>query len=404
MKRILLLAVCLWHCLAYSQKKIPLTKDAIIPASDILYINGQPSSLFQLRGQKIIIDLFSSSCIVCFQMLPKMNLLQEKYKHDLQFLLIGKEDGRIAATYERFRKKFNLTLAVAFDSVLSNQLKIIVAPTYVWLDENGKTVAVTGPEDLTEKNIEAFISDLPVVITQNLSTIFSSSNEMDENVMDDAAYYSLIRKYQKGMPVSFPLLLHIDSASSSFRVSNVSLADLYNYAYFGRSFWMPGDSLYGSVYPVPTGLRNDQLTYSYEYHTDKSNNDASLQEALQLTLSQYFGYRAVVTQRLMPYYGLIITSAKDYHLRTKNAVKKELSGYAGYDFKNISIQHFIQYIDRYKGGVHPIIDETGINYRIDISGQAIMTDASEVLNSLRHSGLDLVIKQKLMTVIELHSK
>ncbi len=115
-------AFCVAVCLisgffVRSQDELPLEIGQKAPDT-ILAVIKTVSKVFEnnKEGRSFVIDFFSSSCVVCFQNLPKVKKLQQQFNNKIQFVLWGYEDGDIQSVYEKFQKKLNLDLPVLFDS------------------------------------------------------------------------------------------------------------------------------------------------------------------------------------------------------------------------------------------------------------------------------------------------
>jgi thiol-disulfide isomerase/thioredoxin len=395
----------------------PMIDSTSIPSNDPLLLNGRITTLSAFRGQKVILDFFSSSCVACFQSFPKLDSLQRKYDGKVKILLVGKLDDRIERMYRRFESKLKLQLDVVFDSLLWRHLTTQTVPTYVWLDEKGRTISITGPAEVTDRNIEQFILDgsvAPALSPGRRDLTFRNTKLLiapGPAVSNELLHYSMISRATDSVPTYFPRQLRFSSAGPFFQALKVTQSDLYNYAYFHQTWWQPGDSLYGHVFPEPviedefgdeSVLKRDTTTYCYSFSTVPANQRVSvLEQAMREALENSFGYRAVIETHLLPYWGLVRIKTGDERLRSNSTQYSSQTDYDRLSLRRAPMTQLIWEIARYWFNDLPIIDQTGIDYPIDLDVDALMARQQDFLRGLHKAGLDLIKKEKLMQVVVL---
>jgi hypothetical protein len=105
----------------------------------------------------------------------------------------------------------------------------------------------------------------------------------------------------------------------------------------------------------------------------------------------------------MPYWALVLADKADNSLRSKASKKSQRSSYTGLNYQNVNISALIRLLDYNCKSSLPYLDQTGIDYPIDISFEAIMTDFDDVRKALATKGLLLVKRKKPMQVLVLRS-
>lgn len=412
MKVIMLLFLCLLSIV--NSAKSQQTNYRVFPFDQLVTINGKQQSLEQYRGQHLIVELFTSTCIVCFKLLPKVNELQQQYKGRVQFFLLGNDNKTLPKTYARFQKKLGLTIDVGFDSVLFRQLNPPFAPRYLWVDTAGLIIAETGPDELTKTNIEHFFTGNFDSINDvqekkqfsDKELIKFSVNNSDEGTI---IYRSLFTGPIDSINAYFPRRLTFSKSGPFFQVINCRMEDLYKYAYFNSAYWSYGDSLYTKVYPEPL-IEGEVNTTIYSKHSGVFCYSISfseirpvefLQKVLRNDLENTFGFQAKVETRKMWYWALAKADTMNDQLRTKFDFPKEHFSYSGFNYQCIPISKVIRVLDYYCKSNMPFIDETGITYPIDISIEAMMTDLADVERGLKAVGLLLIKREKEMKVLVL---
>ena len=113
-------------------------------------------------GKKwMILDFWSSTCRACLTSFPKVNELQQEFRNDIQFVLVGNNGSEynkgIEALYERFSKKEKLALTHAFDSTLKDSFYFRTIPHLVIVDKEGVIYGMVYTSDLTSEKLRALV-------------------------------------------------------------------------------------------------------------------------------------------------------------------------------------------------------------------------------------------------------
>lgn len=364
------------------------------------------------EGKKVILDLFNSSCIVCFRMLPKVNALQQKYKNKLQVIMVGDEDDQIRKVYSKFQQNLQLKLPVVYDSALFNRYRIEFVPCQIWLDEHGVIQAVAGPDELNESNIDLFLADKPIVMSSSPEKITFNQDKLlltDGNAGADTKFLfrSLLTLYHSSLPHYSPLSLVLEKPGNFFQTLGANMTELYRYAYIGSGSWTFGDSLYGKVYPKlvftdksapdsPDSAR--RYCYSFK-QPDSLHDQGILERALRNDLATYFGYSVTVSIQKMPCWKLVVLPGFKEKLRTRHSQRYAMISYAEVTLRNGSLSSLMQMLDYYGTHDYPYIDATGIDFNVDISVEGILTEPAAFREALRKVGLDVVPGEQEMQVL-----
>jgi hypothetical protein len=349
-------------------------------------------------------------------MFPKVKELQEKYQSELSFVLIGDEDGKIQKVYKRFESALQLAFPVVYDSNVFNVLNIEFVPKYIWLTEKGEISAVTGPEEVTVANIEKFISGGRVPsLKANLSEPFATDKLllMDGNGGSDTDFLfrSVLTLAKKSLRGYIPLSLAYNSKGKFFQTLNVSMDQLYFYAYFGKAWWSVSDSMYGKYYPKPVyaGFNSKDSAvlknrYSYSFKGQDTANKEVLKKALQNDLSTFFGFVVHELEMQMPCWKVQVVPGMREKLRSKHKTTFYDGDFGDRDYKNVPISEIITTLHSVSDSRDPFIDETGIDFNIDFKVEAPMTVSSILYSEMEKMGLKVVRSTHPMKVIILERK
>lgn len=386
--------------------------------NSVTYYSQPTISLKDLKGKWFVMDFWASFCVPCIRSLPKIDLLEERFKDKIQFIMVGMIGERsgdklesLEAMYDKLRIKHDLDLVMAYDSTLSLEWDIWAVPTIIVVDPNGIVRALT--DSITEKEIITLLGG-GTIDDEQYRQGAKPSDDPDSHVLLSTVLAKNTNEDARNAPLAFEKV----DGKCVFKLQKIPLLVLYRYAYFGKYGWdLVSDSLYGKVYPVPTLQLTDTSAFEYSFQTgatkglynyivkiDKcdSKDREYLMEVMQEDLKRYFGFRASVETREMPCYKLVVTSsASADKLRTKGGDGRyPRAEAAGFTVKNIPVKLLLSIIAKYHAGKQmPLVDETDIDYNIDITVDAVMTDFNDVRRALRLSGLDLIPSQRRMRVL-----
>ena len=406
--------------------------------SKLTHYKSIKASSRDFKGKWLILDFWETGCISCIKSFPKINLFQQQFKGQVQFVLVGATDNEwntISATealFEKLRVKQNLNLIAAYDSALWVNWKIWSYPYMIIVDPLGIVRVISHGKDITAEKIQQLLDGQhPAFESVNLTTFNVDQQDsvngkaaMDSNLL----FRSILRKASANEEFSFP---NIEDRITDERLkrttyvaSRIPLIYLYFIAYTGKPpFWAMGDSLCEKMYPLPVLEISDTSLFSYDksvstakgyydYSLTVSSNKATsviFMEIMQRDLKSYFGYDADIEYREVPVWKLVATPNANEKLKTKGGMPyysgEGLSGgAAGFTWRNGKANLLINVVKRYldTGGI-PVFDETGLTGNIDITIDALMSDMHLVTSELKRNGLDLVKGEKGMNVIVIRS-
>src|SRR5436190_10284217 len=152
---------------AFIHAQKPLSIGNTIPVPQLQYLKTH--SLLGAGGI-IILDFFATWCTSCVRELPKLDSLQKRFGEQFRVILITSQSKE---AIDAFRKKSKTFASVSFpviteDSVFKNLFPNRSIPHEVWINEEGKILAITDPVPVNADNIQSFLSgknlSLPVKI------------------------------------------------------------------------------------------------------------------------------------------------------------------------------------------------------------------------------------------------
>jgi len=412
----------------YAQEKIlsarPATAESGIaigqPVPDIVIRNvsgldvaghtftAVPLSAF--KGKLLILDFWATWCAPCIASFPKMKMLQEKYRNDLQVILVNNEsEVRAAGFLEKRRKEHGEAFAaVLADTLLNKIFPHRTVPHYVWIGRDGKVLAITGEEELEEaKLLKAFSGESGAFVNKkNIDPalpLFSSA----DFPADSLVRYSLLTKGRvSGL-----------ASGTQFRKAKLS-GVVIGRAFTNTDFF----HLYGTVGRVlqramgqrfsdkqiryigadSSGFLHD--SYNYEFVVPERFS-GKLYPMMLDDLNTYSPYVAAIETE--PTECLILERFGIAHLpRDGESSARSDNGAVGQgslNLKNVPLEALADHLENLSWNRVPVINKTGISGRISI--RVDETDNLEKINAgLRPYGLRLRRAKKKMEVLVIRDR
>lgn len=403
--------------------------------NEVHYNNKSKISLKDLKGKHVILDFWAKDCLSCIASFTKWDEIQKSYKNNLQVILVGLYDTKyhsgIKGIYEKYKKKFNLNLTVAYDSALFEPPFKSVAgvPWAIWIDDKGVVKAVTGGSDINKENIESFLAgtDFPFFNSSYDAYEQDRSNYDDTKPLmfqgnggkydTDFLFRSLLAVWRPGMSTRRGLDIDaffqsgLDIGIPKYEVVSSPLSDLFVTAYTGKGR-LP-DSFYHKLLFAPgvdSSLFKDDWrkgigVYSYSLIIPKERaNVHYLMKIMQNDLENYFGYRARVIEKEMP---CLILKAIDMSKLDKIKCKEPKSRVYenGADYFIALNVPLTDVANSLKGATNKarlkLFNETGYWGNVDIKLDVLIADFNEIRKMLQLHGLDIIEGNRKMKVLEI---
>lgn len=372
------------------------------------------ADLKALRSQPLVLDFFTTSCLGCWRSMPKLDSLQKKFRGRVQFLLVGKDDLKrdyryVKDQYEKFRSRFNLDVPVAYDSFLYNRFVPEGVPHLIWIYPNGIVAAITSSDDLNVQNVQAFIEGRPFKFTNRSYEVVSQfpydyrrplGVGGNGGVSDTGFLYRslLAEENRPGVKIRIPgILSEAATVHKKIEMTRVRLESIYTLAYTGVGALMYGMDAYDEFAPhliietTDTAAFQKRYSYSLIVPPDKTH-PAYLQRRMQRDLEDFFGYQVSIEKRKVPCWKLRALDGAAARLKTKGGPYAIEGGNSstGFSATNIPVKDLLMLIWNIHQDREKFVNETGIDWNIDITMKGRMLDFDEVKKALKQNGLELV--------------
>ncbi|MES2108493.1 MAG: TIGR03435 family protein [Bacteroidota bacterium] len=367
-------------------------------------INFQPilnapvkqASLEQLKGKVVLIEFWATWCGSCIVAMPHLNELQKKYSGKLQVITVTDETVKRTSQFLAV-KHFNFWFAVDTGSVITKLFPHQLIPHTVLIDNDGKLIANTSPELLTDKVMDSLLRKKKIHLA-----------EKKDNTMD---YEEIIKTYfaaDDTVKTRFNMLPEMKGAPG------LSTTWLDNKAFSGRRLTCLNLDL-SSLYR----LANNNFPYSRTIdNTVKSKNEPSycldiivaqksdLQPTLQKELAKRFDLQAKVETQVKDAYVLKITDPGKFKNITRNTSGKRTyySRHGEIDQQDMTMKDFAGFLETFGTGRLPVVDETGNDEKFDIKFSWQPENPASLTEVLTGMGLTLEKQQRPIDMLILYNQ
>jgi thiol-disulfide isomerase/thioredoxin len=115
--------------------------------------------VYQPAKKLILLEFWSINCIACIRSFPKLQALQDKFRNDIEIILVNREPGKkVEQLFAKRKDLFRPSLAfISGDTVLSMQFEGFAYPFHVWVGSDNIVLAITEAGYLTEDHVKSIL-------------------------------------------------------------------------------------------------------------------------------------------------------------------------------------------------------------------------------------------------------
>jgi thiol-disulfide isomerase/thioredoxin len=389
----------------------PLNYPALQPVTigDNLPASAFNPKLKTPNTQLLILDFFATWCGSCIHSLRKTDSLQQQFGSQLQLLLVsstntGDDEKKISAFFQKYRKANGRPYAFSTlinDTLLTKLFPHKTVPHYVWVNRQGKVVAITSSAELTAANIQKALKEgelnLPLKndfpdYTPSLPLLQNGNGGTAAGLRYGAILTSPLPSLGPGTRT------WSDSTLTRTVWLNQPLINLYHAA-LG---FMPNRIVLENcdtalLFKSPSG----QNIWCADITLPGSASRAQTKNGLLNLLNGYFSLNGRMEIRSMPCWLLVKTAGGPPPSQSPPFTQWYSAEHPATIIKNQPLSKLLNAFNTQLLGLpfKPIVlDETGITHNIDIELTAPLTDIPQVKKQLRIYGLDLVPAHRQLEV------
>ena len=359
------------------------------------------TSLANFKAKLVILDFWATSCSGCIQAFPKLELLQEEFAGQVQFVKITSEKkAKVTLFMDKMYKEHpSLIPVITDDTVYRKRYPHIYIPHFVWLDEKEKMIAVTGSDDVTAKNIEIVLRTGKLNTEQKLDHSPDKPLFLDTNLLNnhELVHYSLLYKGRHpGLPSGYMPVKNNYGRETGFTISDQHIGDMFSliaehlFGFNGELFNKKRQIILvkdSSNLFLSNGKGANAEYYTYINHSGGISDTAIYRDAIN-DLNRYSDYRGTIEKRqLKCFIVTAIDTPKDLEKHSDNRqVDLLLVRFEKFPFINL-----------------PVVNESGYTIKRSFRLSQHM-DMISLQKELKSYGLQLIEGIREMNVFVLRDK
>ncbi|HVW97192.1 MAG TPA: TIGR03435 family protein [Mucilaginibacter sp.] len=374
-----------------------LKNGELVPEINFVTVLNAPvkqTALSTLKGKVVLIEYWATWCGSCIVAMPHLKQLQEKFPDKLQVITVTDETAKRTGQFLAV-KPSNLWFAVDTARAISAVFPHQLIPHTVLIDQDGKLVANTSPEFVTEKVIDSILSrqivhlpekkDNPMDYDEIIKTYFSAADTVQHRFM-------MLPKIPGAPGLSTTWLT--DSVFSGRRLTclNVGLSLLYRLANnnfpYGRTIDKTGDD------------PDKSPAYCLDIIVPEK---ADLLPTLRKELAKRFDLQAKIDPQIKDVYVLTITDSAKFKKVPRNTSGKRTyyARHGEIDQQDMTMTDFADYLESFGIVSRPVIDETGNHEKLDIKFSFQPENPASLTKVLSDMGLKLEQAQRTVNMLVL---
>ncbi|RZJ92822.1 MAG: TlpA family protein disulfide reductase [Chryseobacterium sp.] len=412
MKKITILLLFVYSGLyAQQNKPVDVTSKGVqigqqVPNITITNIHNykiKTAQISDFKGKLLILDFCATWCGACLSMVPRMDSLQKKFADKLQFLSVTYQSEKdVLPFYQKFDRQHNIksVIPIVFGDIeLTKLFPHKTLPHYVWINGEGRLVALTGLDEINERNIFALINSgslnlarkKDLQVDYDYSVPLFLSKDLDGIVRTQ----SVLTGYMDGYGAVSAHNIHVVKTNVIRKITatNMSMIRLYQIA-LGK-----GTRKYSWAKTIVEVKDSSKLvnrtsgdTYrkwlnngsGFCYELIVSDNMKDPFQIMEQDLNRYFtNYKVSIQKRTKDVLVLKRTTDID-RIKSKGGAPQTKINATGSIISNKPLSVLNSYIDTY---IQRVADETGYRNNVDIILLADMDNIESINRELSKYGL-----------------
>ncbi len=373
-------------------------------------------TLDDYKGKFIILDFWATWCGNCLKSFPELDSLQRENPRQLEIVLVntastGDKKERIEAFFEKRTNpagnKYVLTTIIS-DTLFNKFFKHASIPHYVWVGDQRNIIAITDSKEASRKNILSVINGEGPSLKRkkSLSVIDPSKSNIptDKILKTEKELQGNLSKYIEGLG-SWKGIVGKNGLYNKIYHINQTLLTLYKGAYVKSGVFplnriqLPATDRDFFI----SGYRENE-TYCYELTVNIPTELDSLYASMQKDLSTYFGYDGQFEKKKTDSWVITVVDStkiiKSHGGISDNNLHDQ--GIADKYINNESINSLVSFLN--SKSPQPVVDMTGIKYRIDMVLPSDLSDWETLRKSLNRYGLEIRKEPVEMEVLVISKK
>lgn len=347
------------------------------------------------KGKYLILNFWGTWCSPCIPEMDSLKVLQAKYNNSIQVIGIANDNiNRLKKYLER--KPTTVWVASDTSFFLYSLFRFSYVGQSAILDKDHKVVALVRTDSINATLIEKLISGKPITSSAEQKDNSKASKENEDFFNLDSAQVSSVslRSYVPGkqtMGKSYPNGPFKGRRKSYFNVCPVIL---YKDAFRITS---QKQVRYEVDKKKACDFSNKPSLFCFDLLVPEQQKD-SLYFIMQQQLNKLLPFKARLQKEKMPVYLLKVKAGSETFIKPSTSTESS-SSFSGQGFNGIAIP-ITTFADYLANELDlPVVDETGLKQKYDISTENVMRSFDDILAALAKLGLVLEKGEREMDML-----
>jgi len=342
----------------------------------------------------LLIDFWATWCVPCISEMNRLMTLSKKFNGKLAVLSATEENNRTVQDFFKRHPEIDTTAirTITNQKALSGYFPHSSLPHNVWIDAKGVVRAITSSEDVNEANIAKMLAgdktdlyrkeddltfnyEKPYHLEDTAfayRSIFSAYNPriaggvtVDRGIYADRSLVKRVFAWNNSITQLLWLgacaKLPYQSFDENYKLIEIHTNDTIRLVQ--KAFAHSKETLarYGSN--LSWGMQN---AYCYELILPKPEPDTLVSSYVMADLLRNLPVRAWIDTRERNCQVLSLDKAKITFTRSGEGEPIFRFGASEVEIRNMTIKEILQYLNHYYPDLDPFIDETGLNYPLNL--------------------------------------
>lgn len=364
--------------------------------------------LSDFRGKLLLLTFYGTWCSSSREPMPRLDSLQQAFDGQLQVLLVSYTGARdtkasVTAFLEQWRKPDGSRLglpSIVDDTLLIKSFPHKRIPHFAWIGSDGTLQALTGPDQVTARNIQQAITTgvMPPSLLKDADLsqpLFPDNNRTVGNLL----HYAILLKGKLDDGPPRMQLRREGEAIKGIVAANMSLLELYNaakrnlYPAFGSKGLVLARVDSARLFQEKSGLSPSAWkaahTYSYDLHLPPGHAGDFYRVMLD-DLNRSSGYHASLELRETDCLLLVRKGRKD-KLRSKGGEpESRLYSQQNPGMRNMPLDALVARLNGNNTLPQLVVNDTNYTGPVDIELKSGFGNLAALRKELQAYGLDLV--------------
>lgn len=386
---------------------------------NVLFAESGTLDLSEYRGRLLILDFWATWCAPCVAAFPKLMDIQDHFGSSVAILPVTYQQREEVVRFfgkSGKLKGFDLP-TVTGDVLLGGYFPHESLPHHIWIDPQGKVMAVTYDHELSRENISNILQgqtkefgykeDLSLPFDPNLPLIAGQPHLGQKPII----YQSALTGYIPGIYSGFETIRDGEGRISKFVFTNSTIKLLFSVAFGeGRDFFPNNRILFevsepellttGKLGPALEQWAREGNLYCYELifpDIPEPRKWSFLRSEVEKLFPRY---KVEVREQEMPVLALVALGDPESIRSRGGSPASQFTGYS-LNMTNTRLALLLAQLNlKFLQNDHrPVINRTGIDFPVDISLDADLHDVGSLNWALESYGLRLVEEQHPVKVL-----